>query len=130
MVRFKIPNYQKLSEGYVQGFTIEEMFSKFGVENPIDYKKCSVKHIARQKILQFYIIADAIKDYCTTNTISRSDIKFIKKIVARKTGCSEQSCTFATSSLIDAGFRPQICQLERKQVLHNSMRFRTCRCIK
>jgi len=111
--RFKIPNYQELSEGYVQGFTIEEMFSKFGVENPIDYKKYSVKYTARQKILQFYIIADAIKDYCTINPISKSDLKFIKKIVARKTGCSEQSCTITTSSLFDAGFRSQICLLEQ-----------------
>ena len=112
MGRFKIPSYQKLSEGYVQGFTIEEMFSKFDVENSIDYKKYSVKYTARQKISQFYIIANAIKDYCTTNPISKYDIKFIKKIVARKTGCCEKSCTITTSSLFDAGFRPQICQLE------------------
>jgi len=85
------------------------MFSKFGVDDSIDYKKHIIKSVTRQKILQFYIIADTIKDYITLNPINRSDIKFIKKIVARKTGCSEQSCNIATSSLFDAGFRPQIC---------------------
>lgn len=73
----------------------------------VDYKYL-IKSVSRQKILQFYFIADTIKDYSTLNPISRSDLKFIRKIVARKTGCSEQSCTIATSSLFDADFRPQI----------------------
>jgi hypothetical protein len=107
-----IPNYQELSEGYLQGFTIEETFSKFGVESSSDSQKCRVKYTARKKIIQFYLIADAIKNCCTINPISRSDVKFLKKKIAKKTRYSEHSCTVTISNLIDAGFKPKICQLD------------------
>ena len=110
----KIPNYKMLSEGYVQGLTREEMFSKFGVKSSTNLNKFSRKNLIRLKILKFYMVADTVKEYYNTNPNNRSDEKFIKKLVAKKTGYSEHSCLITVSSLIDAGLKPDICQVEQE----------------
>lgn len=110
----KIPNYKTLSEGYVQGLTREEMLSKFGIKSTTNLKKFSRKNIVRLKILKFYMVADTVKEYYNSNPNNRSDEKFIKKLVAKKTGYSEHSCLVTVSSLIDAGLRPEICQIEQE----------------
>jgi hypothetical protein len=110
----KIPNYKTLSEGYVQGLTREEMFSKFGINGSDSLKKFSRKDAIRLKILKFYMVADTVKDYYSTNQNKRSDEKFIKKLVAKKTGYSEHSCMVTVSSLIDAGLKPEICYVEQE----------------
>lgn len=110
----KIPNYKTLSEGYVQGLTREEMLSKFGIKSTTNLKKFSRKNIVRLKILKFYMVADTVKEYYNSNPNNRSDEKFIKKLVAKKTGYSEHSCLVTVSNLIDAGLRPEICQIERE----------------
>ena len=110
----KIPNYKMLSEGYVQGLTREEMFSKFGVKSSTNLNKFSRKNLIRLKILKFYMVADTVKEYYNTNPNNRSDEKFIKKLVAKKTGYSEHSCLITVSSLIDAGLKPEICQVEQE----------------
>jgi hypothetical protein len=103
-----------LSEGYVQGLTREEMFSKFGVKSSTNLNKFSRKNLIRLKILKFYMVADTVKEYYNTNPNNRSDEKFIKKLVAKKTGYSEHSCLITVSSLIDAGLKPEICQVEQE----------------
>jgi hypothetical protein len=110
----KIPNYKTLSEGYVLGLTREEMFSKFGIKSSTNLKKFSRKNIIRLKILKFYMVADTVKEYYNTSPNNRSDEKFIKKLVAKKTGYSEHSCLITVSSLIDAGLKPEICQVEQE----------------
>ena len=110
----KIPNYKTLSEGYVQGLTREEMLSKFGIKGSTSLEKFSRKNVIRLKILKFYIVADTVKEYYNTNPKCRSDEKFIKKLVAKKTGYSEHSCLVTVSSLIDAGLKPEICQVEQE----------------
>lgn len=110
----KIPNYKTLSEGYVNGLTREEMLSKFGIKSSIPLKKFSRKNLIRLKILKFYIVADTVKEYCNSNPNIRSDERFIKKLVAKKTGFSEHSCLVTVSSLIDAGLKPEICQVEQE----------------
>ena len=112
--RCKIPNYKTLSEGYVQGLAREEMFSKFGVKSSTNLNKFSRKNLIRLKILKFYMVADTVKEYYNTNPNNRSDEKFIKKLVAKKTGYSEHSCLITVSSLIDAGLKPEICQVEQE----------------
>lgn len=110
----KIPNYKTLSEGYVKGLTREETLSKFGIKNSTDLKKFSRKNLIRLKILKFYIVADAVKEYYNSNPNIRPDERFIKKLVAKKTGFSEHSCLVTVSSLIDAGLKPEICQAEQE----------------
>jgi hypothetical protein len=112
--RCKIPNYKTLSVGYVQGLTREEMFSKFGIKSSTNLKKFSRKNLIRLKILKFYMVADTVKEYYNTNPNNRSDEKFIKKLVAKKTGYSEHSCLITVSSLIDAGLKPEIYQVEQE----------------
>jgi hypothetical protein len=115
----KIPNYKTLSEGYVQGLTREEMFSKFGISSSTNLKKFSRKNSIRLKIIKFYMVADTVKEYYNTNPNNRLDEKYIKKLVAKKTGYSEHSCFVTVSSLIDAGLRPMICQVEQETVWYN-----------
>jgi hypothetical protein len=110
----KIPNYKTLSEGYLQGLTREEMLFKFGIKDSMDLKKISKKNIIKLKIIRFYIVADAVKGYYNTYPNNRIDKKFMKKLVAKKTGYSEHSCTVTISSLIDAGLKPEICQVEQE----------------
>lgn len=110
----KIPSYKTLSEGYVQGFTREEMFAKFGIKDSMDLKKNSKKNIIKLKIIRFYIVADKVMEYYNTYPNNRTDRKFMKKFVVKKTGYSERSCTVAVSSLIDAGRKPEICQVEQE----------------
>lgn len=110
----KIPNYKTLSEGYLQGLTREEMFFKFGIKGSMSLKKFSRKHTIKLKILKFYLIADAVKEYYNTNPNIKLDGKFIKRVVAKKTGYSEHSCAVTVSSLINAGFKPKICQFEQE----------------
>jgi hypothetical protein len=110
----KIPNYKTLSEEYVQGMTREEMFSKFGIKGSTNIKKFSRKNAIRLKILKFYMVADTVKEYYKNNPNNRSDEKFIKRLVAKKTGYSEHSCMVTVSSLIDAGLKPEICQVEQE----------------
>jgi len=98
----------------VQGLTREEMFSKFGIKSSTNLKKFSRKNLIRLKILKFYMVADTVKEYYNTNPNNRSDEKFIKKLVAKKTGYSEHSCAITVSSLINAGFKPKTCQFEQE----------------
>ena len=110
----RIPNYKTLSEGYLQGLTRDEMLFKFGIKSLINLKKFSRKHTIKLKILKFYLIADTVKEYYRTNPNIKLDEKFIKRIVAKKTGYSEHSCTVTISSLINAGFKPKTCQFEQE----------------
>lgn len=110
----KIPNYKMLSQGYVQGLTREEMLLKFGIKSSTNLKKFSRKNLIRIKILKFYMVADTVKEYYNTNPNNRSDERFIKKLVAKKTGFSEHSCLVTVSSLIDAGLKPEVCQVEQE----------------
>jgi len=110
----KIPNYKTLSEGYLQGLTREEMFFKFGIKSLIDLKKFSRKHTIKLKILKFYLIADIVNEYYIANPNIKLDEKFIKRIVAKKTGYSEHSSAVTVSSLIKAGFKPKTCQFEQE----------------
>jgi hypothetical protein len=110
----KIPNYKTLSEGYLQGLTREEMLFKFGLKNSMNLKKFSRKNTIKLKILKFYLVADTVKEYYSTNPNIKLDEKFIKRIVAKKTGYSEHSCAITVSSLINAGFKPKTCQFEQE----------------
>jgi len=114
MVYSKIPNYKTLSKGYLQGLTREEMFIEFGLKCLMDIKKFSRKHTIKLKILKFYLIADAVNEYYRNNPNIKLDEKFIKRIVAKKTGYSEHSCTVTISSLINAGFKPNTCHFEQE----------------
>jgi hypothetical protein len=98
----------------VQGLTREEMLSRFGIKGSTNLKKFSRKNLIRLKILKFYMVAEAVKEYYNTNPNNRSDEKFIKKLVAKKTGYSEHSCFVTVSSLIDAGLKQEICQVEQE----------------
>jgi hypothetical protein len=110
----KIPNYKTLSEGYLQGLAREEMFFKFGIKCPTNLKKFSRKNAIRLKIIKFYKIANTVKEYYNTNPNIKLDEKFIKRIVAKKTGYSEHSCAVTVSILINAGFKPKVCQFEQE----------------
>jgi len=110
----KIPNYKALSEGYLQGLTREEMLLKFGIKGSISLKKFSRKHTIKLKILKLYLIADIVIEYYKANPNIKLDEKFIKRIVAKKTGYSEHSCAGTVSCLINAGFKPKICQFEQE----------------
>ena len=115
----KIPNYKTLSEGYVQGLTREEMLTRFGINSSTNLKKFSRKNSIRLKINKFYTVADTVKEYYNTNPNNRLDERFIKKLVAKKTGYSEHSCFVTVSSLIDAGLKPIICQVEQETIWCN-----------
>jgi hypothetical protein len=110
----KIPNYKTQSDGYVKGLTREDMLSKFGIKSSTNLKKFSRKNLIRLKILKFYTVADTVKEYYKLNPNNRSDERFIKKLVAKKTGFSEHSCLVTVSSLIDAGLKPEIFHVEQE----------------
>jgi hypothetical protein len=110
----KIPNYKTLSEGYLKGLTREEMFFKLGIKGSPNLKKFSRKNVIRLKILKFYVVADTVKEYYNANPNIKLDEKFIKRIVAKKTGYSEHACAATVSCLINAGFKPKIYQFEQE----------------
>lgn len=90
------------------------MLQKFGIKSSTNLNKFSRKNLIRLKIVKFYIIADTVKEYYNTNSNIRSDERFIKKLVAKKTGFSEHSCLVTVSSLIDAGLKTEIYQVEQE----------------
>jgi hypothetical protein len=103
MSHSRIPNYKTLSEGYLKGLTKEEMFVKYGIKESIILKKFGRKNTIKLKILKFYLIADTVNDYHKSNPNIKLDEKIIKRIVSKKTGYSEHSCTATISSLFNAG---------------------------
>lgn len=110
----RIPNYKTLSEGYLKGLTREEMLFKFGIKGSTNLKKFSRKNVIRLKILKFYVVADMVKEYYNTNPNIKLDEKIIKRIVAKKTGYSEHACAATVSCLINADFKPKMCQIEQE----------------
>jgi hypothetical protein len=110
----KIPNYKTLSEGYLKGLTREEMLFKYGIKGSMSLNKYSRKNTIRLKILKFYLIADTVNNYYKANPSIKLDEKFIKRIVAKKTGYSEHSCAVTISSLFNTGYK-FTCQFEHEK---------------
>ena len=90
------------------------MYPRFGIKGSTNLKKFSRKNAIRPKILKFYMFADTVKECYNNNPNNRSDEKFIKRLVAKKTGYSEYSCMVTVSSFIDASLKPEICQVEQE----------------